>query len=108
MVLCRNDFGESNDQFCPPALHPTSTIECNRQRCPHWEFGGWSDCDSSCEKKRQVTCRNPTGSFVEDKDCNKDLKPPVTVKCKPVECKPHIRSYTNTKKYRWIVGKWKR
>ncbi|RZC37361.1 A disintegrin and metalloproteinase with thrombospondin motifs 9-like, partial [Asbolus verrucosus] len=106
MVVCRNDFGEENDHFCAHHIVPYHTIECNAHPCPNWEYGGWSDCDSNCEKRRQVTCRNSTGSFVEDSQCDKETKPSVMAKCK--QCPRFSGDRFSSRRYRWTVGKWKR
>ena len=55
MVVCRNEFGEEHEKFCPLNVVPVNRIDCNTHQCPHWEYGGWSECDAkTCVKMRQV------------------------------------------------------
>jgi thrombospondin motif-containing protein 9 len=107
-VACRNDLGEESDRYCAKIVVPVVTIECNTHPCPQWEYGGWSDCDGNCERRRQVTCRNSTGHFVGDAQCAKETKPPVITKCKLTECPRFSGDYFNSRRYKWTVGKWKR
>ncbi|XP_008190626.1 A disintegrin and metalloproteinase with thrombospondin motifs 9 isoform X2 [Tribolium castaneum] len=108
MVVCRNELGEEDERYCAKSVVPVKTIECNTGKCPAWEFGGWSGCDFNCEKRRQVTCRAASGSFVEDTQCDKHRKPSTTTKCKLSQC-PHLASKPySPHRYRWSVGKWKR
>lgn len=115
MVVCRSSGGgETNDRFCSPTSRPIATIECNTAPCPTWKWGGWSGCDSNCEKHRLVSCRNSTGDHVIDSQCDPQTRPSTTNKCKLAQCPRSTfptRDYFNPKqtksRYKWKVGRWK-
>ncbi|XP_063930505.1 A disintegrin and metalloproteinase with thrombospondin motifs 9-like isoform X2 [Zophobas morio] len=106
MVVCRNEFGEEHEKFCPLNVVPVNRIDCNTHQCPHWEYGGWSECDAkTCVKMRQVNCRNSTGSFVTNNQCDNKTRPPEVTPCKPSQCHSYV--HYNNDPYKWSVGKWK-
>ncbi|KAJ8984117.1 hypothetical protein NQ317_017326 [Molorchus minor] len=113
---CVNELGDNDDKMCDPNQKPTNTIQCNNKPCPKWKIGGWSpNCDTNCEKQRQVRCMDYTNSILEDNHCDISRRPEKSTKCKLSECS-HVtnmipRTYFDSKekgnRYRWKTSPWK-
>ncbi|ERL92127.1 hypothetical protein D910_09447 [Dendroctonus ponderosae] len=114
---CRNDLGEENHLMCDRYQKPQNVIRCNNHPCPKWKVGDWSpNCDSQCERHRQVRCMDDKMATFSDNQCEMKHRPQDSLKCPLVECPDAAssisRNYFDPKendenRFRWKVGAWK-
>ncbi|XP_008209068.1 A disintegrin and metalloproteinase with thrombospondin motifs 9 [Nasonia vitripennis] len=99
------------DDYCDSKKRPVDRIACNKQPCPTWSVGGWSQCDVKCGdgyQHRQVSCQDKRGEVLNDSDCSEVSRPRHAKKCQRPPCRPSKNSYSSQAviEYKWRAGSW--
>lgn len=69
------------EERCDQSNRPRTTAPCNEFRCPDWNYGDYSACDSNCFRHRQVICQDHNGKMISDDYCPSHKRPPKKAAC---------------------------
>ncbi|TSK38384.1 Thrombospondin type-1 domain-containing protein 4 [Bagarius yarrelli] len=93
-ILCRQFYINRTltvpAKRCEHLERPESSSTCQLKICSEWQIRSeWSSCSMPCgvgQRTREVRCVSNVGDFVEDEECNMNLRPSDIENCDMGPC----------------------